>query len=106
MQTVNSFLFYSQCCVCRGLIVPPAVTIREQDRIEIFIRRQIEIPVGSRCCKIHTVDKHLSPEAFLSVVPHKVEDRFFPGKVLQIFFDRIVYASTVISILISMNLYP
>ena len=85
MQTVNSFLFYSQCCVCRGcrgLIVPPAVTIREQDRTEIFIRRQIEIPVGSRCCKIHTVDKHLSAEAFLSVVPYKVEDRLFYRKSL------------------------
>lgn len=53
------------------------MTIREEDRNEMFIRRHIDIPAGSRCCEIHTVDKRLLREAFVSLVPHKVEDRFF-----------------------------
>ncbi|CAF3326301.1 unnamed protein product [Rotaria sp. Silwood2] len=49
----------SQCCVCKEQIVPPVVTIREEDRTDRFIRRHIEIPTGSLCCKIHTVHKRL-----------------------------------------------
>ncbi|CAF3921151.1 unnamed protein product [Rotaria magnacalcarata] len=49
----------SQCCVCKKQIVPSTVTIREADRTELFIRRHIDIPAGSRCCKLHTVDKRL-----------------------------------------------
>lgn len=53
------------------------MTIREEDRNEMFIRRHIDIPAGSRCCEIHTVDKRLLREAFFSLVSHKVGDRFF-----------------------------
>ncbi|CAF3348941.1 unnamed protein product [Rotaria socialis] len=63
-------------------IVPPTVTIREADLTELFIRRHIEIPAGSRCCKLHPVDKRLIPEAFQSLVPHKVQYRLFSRQTL------------------------
>ncbi|CAF4519829.1 unnamed protein product [Rotaria sp. Silwood2] len=85
----------SQCCVCKEQMMPPTVTIREEDRNELFIRRHIEIPSGSRCCKKHTVDKRLLPEAFLSLVPHKVEYRLFSPQrlinVLQTYRSRLNY---------------
>ncbi|CAF4512848.1 unnamed protein product [Rotaria socialis] len=63
-------------------IVPTTVTIREADRTELFIRRHIEMPAGSRCCKLHTVDKRLIPEAFQSLAPHKVQYRLFSRQAL------------------------
>ncbi|CAF3462720.1 unnamed protein product [Rotaria socialis] len=71
-----------QCCVCKKQIVPPTVTICEADRTELFIRRHIEIPAGSRGCKLHTADKRLIPEAFQSLVPHKVQYRLFSRQTL------------------------
>ena len=62
--------------------MPPAVTIRKEDRTEMFIRRHIEIPAGSRCCKKHTIHERLLPEAFLSIVSHKLENRLFSGQKL------------------------
>ena len=53
------------------------MTIREEDRSEMLIRRHIDIPTGSRCCAAHTVNKRLSREAFLSLMPHQVQNRPF-----------------------------
>lgn len=79
------FSFYSQCCVCKEKIVPPAVTIREEDREEMFIRRHIEIPPGSRCCTKHTIDKRLLPDVFLSLVPYRLDYRLFsPQHILNL----------------------
>ena len=59
----------------------------------MFIRRHIEIPSGSRCCEVHTVNKHLLPEAFLSLIPHKMEYRLFSAQrlinVLQLYRTRL-----------------
>jgi hypothetical protein len=41
----------------------------------MFIRRHIDIPTESRCCKGHTLDDHLMREAFLSLTSYKVENR-------------------------------
>ena len=43
----------------------------------MFLRRHIDIPTGSRCCEGHTVDKRLSHEAFLSLMPYEVRNRSF-----------------------------
>ena len=57
--------------------MPPAVTIRKEDRKEMFFRRNIEIPSGFRCCNKHTVDKRLLPDVFLSMIPHRLDYRLF-----------------------------
>ena len=46
----------------------------------MFIRRHIDIPAGSRCCGSHTIDKRLSREAFLSLMPYKVQNRSFSSE--------------------------
>ena len=55
-----------------------------EDSKEMFIRRHIEIPSGSRRREAHTVNKHLLPEAFLSLVPHKMECRRFSAQHLSV----------------------
>lgn len=69
------------------------MTIREEDRTEMFIRRHIDIPAGSRCCESHTVDKRLLHEAFLSLMPHQVQHRPFSREnivtMLQLYKTRL-----------------
>ena len=65
--------------------MPPAVTIRKEDRKEMFFRRNIEIPSGSRCCNKRTIDKRLMPDVFLSMVPHRLDYRpFSPQRISNI----------------------
>ena len=60
----------------------------------MFIRRHIEIPSESRGCKRHTIDKSLSPQAFLSLVPDKVAYRLFSSQnlinLLQSYHRRLI----------------
>ena len=56
------------------------ITIRAEDRKEMFVRRHIEIASGSRCCEVHTVNKRLLPEVFLSLVPYRMEYRLFSSQ--------------------------
>ena len=80
IQPTDFFSFYSQSCVSKEQIVPLAVTIREENRNEMFIRHHIEIPARSSCCKIHTAPERILPEAFLALLPYKVEDQFYIHK--------------------------
>jgi hypothetical protein len=59
------------------------VTIREEDRTEMFLQRHIDIPTGSRCCESHTFDKRLTYEAFMSLEPQKVQSRSFSSNDVQ-----------------------
>ena len=88
------FLFFcSKCCVCRAQMTPPTWTIREDYPNELFIRRHIDIPAGFRCFKGHTVDDHLSREAFLPLQPYKLENRSVSRqnlmKMLQSYRERV-----------------
>ncbi|CAF1314932.1 unnamed protein product [Rotaria magnacalcarata] len=67
----------SQCCVCRIQMVPPTVTIKREDRANICIRRNIFIPKGSRCCKIHTSMGYLLLEDFFKLTAYKDDYRIF-----------------------------
>ena len=52
-------------------MVPPTKIITEEDLQAMFIRRHIDISIGSRCCAHQMVDSRLSHEAFYSLVPYK-----------------------------------
>ena len=90
-KTRKSFLrklrFCSQCCVCKIQMVPPTKIIGEDDRSEMFLRRHIDIPKGSRCCASHMIDNRLSCEEFSSVQPYKVQSRPFCVKDLMSILD-------------------
>ncbi|CAF4172209.1 unnamed protein product [Rotaria sp. Silwood2] len=67
----------SQCCVCRIPLVSPTITIKKEDRNNILIRRNVDIPKGSRCCKDHTSNGYLSREAFFKLTAYKINYRIF-----------------------------
>ena len=73
-----SFCFdLSQCCVCRIQLVPPTVAIKIEDRNKILIRRNIDIPKGSRCCKDHTSKGYLLHDGFFKLPAYKNEYKIF-----------------------------
>ncbi|CAF4941970.1 unnamed protein product [Rotaria sp. Silwood1] len=67
----------SQCCVCRVQLNPPTMTVKKEDRDNMFVKRNIVIPKGSRCCKMHTVNGFLSHEAFSAITAYKVREEPF-----------------------------
>jgi hypothetical protein len=63
--------------VCRIPLVPPTVTVKEEDRNNMLIRRNIDIPKGSRCCEEHTLNGYLKREAFFELAAYKVDYKIF-----------------------------
>ena len=43
----------------------------------MLIRRNIDISKGSRCCKTHTINGYLKPEAFFALTPYKSDRQIF-----------------------------
>ncbi len=74
---LNKILHFSQCYVCRVQLTPPTVTVKEEDRDNIFVKRNIVIPKDSRCCAMHTVNGFLSREAFFAITAYKVRYETF-----------------------------
>ena len=56
-------------------MVPPTKTISEEDREAMFMRRSIDITLGSRYCTHHVIDGRLSQEAFYNLTPYKIASR-------------------------------
>ena len=76
----KSFCFdFIQCCVCHFQLVQSIVAIKIEDRSKILIRRNIDIPKGSRCCKDHTSKGCLLHDEFFKLTAYKNEYKIFDG---------------------------
>ena len=58
-------------------MVPPAVNIKEEDRNNMLIRRNISIPKGSCCCEKHTLNGYLKHESFFGLTAYKSDYQIF-----------------------------
>jgi hypothetical protein len=58
-------------------LTPPTVTIKKEDRDNVFVKRNIIIPKGSCCCDEHTVNGYLSREAFFAITAYKDRQETF-----------------------------
>ncbi|CAF2201363.1 unnamed protein product [Rotaria magnacalcarata] len=65
---------HQQCSVCRKLPKSSMHTIPEEDRELLFIRSNILIPKGSRCCEDHVFNGRLRVETLNEVRPFKITD--------------------------------
>ena len=61
-----------QCSVCRKHLKASLCTISEIDREVLFIKNNIFVPKGSRCCKDHLHDKRLRIDALNEICPFKI----------------------------------
>jgi hypothetical protein len=69
------------------MLQPPVRIISEMDRDLIFIKSNIFIPPGSRCCDEHTFKGRLRPGAFDQVRPYKITNTSFSSTDVIIWFD-------------------
>ncbi|CAF2578622.1 unnamed protein product [Rotaria sp. Silwood2] len=63
---------HQQCSVCREALKSTYCTISEKDRDLLFIKNNIFIPKGSRCCRDHIVNERLCTGALNEIRPFKV----------------------------------
>ena len=66
-----------QCSVCRQLSRSSLCTISEEDRELVFIKSNIFIPEGSRCCKDHLHAGRLHIGALNEIRPFNITQRKF-----------------------------
>ena len=82
------FLSFRQCSICKEMLQPPVRTISEIDRDLVFIKSNIFIPEGSRCCDAHVFQGRLRPGAFNIVRPYKITNTPFSSIDVIIWFDK------------------
>ena len=81
--------------MCRCNIEESSQTISSQDRDFVFLKKNILIPEGARCCASHTKNRRLTMAAIDSVSPSTIQDKQFSSADVQlllskwqIFFER------------------
>ena len=55
------------CLVCRKVDPTSLIVLSKEQQRMIFVRRGILVPSGSRCCKHHVYNNHLSYDAFQEI---------------------------------------
>ena len=53
------------------------LTIKQEDRNDVIICRNIDISKGLRCCKTHTIKKYLKKEALFALTSWKTDRQVF-----------------------------
>ncbi len=63
------FLSFRQRLICKKVLQPPVCTIYEVGRDLIFVKTNIFIPKGSRCCEKSVFQERLLPDAYDEIRP-------------------------------------
>ena len=51
----------------------PSKVLTKEQQIMVFVKKGIVVPPGSRCCRHHFYNNHLTFEAFQQIKPIKVD---------------------------------
>jgi len=70
--------------------------VKKEDRDNMFVKRNIVIPKGSRCCGGHTVNGFLSHEAFFAITAYEVRHETFS-------FDYIIHTMQKLRTMVNSN---
>ncbi|CAF3950565.1 unnamed protein product [Rotaria sp. Silwood2] len=79
---------HQQCSVCREALKSTYCTISEKDRDLLFIKNNIFIPKGSRCCRDHIVNERLCTGALNEIRPFKVTTTAFAATDVITWFTK------------------
>ena len=77
-----------QCSACRQYLKSSSCTISEEDRELLFIKSNIFLREGSRCCKDHIRDKRLRIDAFHKIRPFKIANIDFSSTDVIAWFNK------------------
>ncbi|CAF3025401.1 unnamed protein product, partial [Rotaria sp. Silwood2] len=76
-----------RCVVCRE-VMNSTVTVSDQDRDLLFIKSNILIPKGSRCCPGHVVNERLRIDDLNKIRPHTITQTPFSCTDILTWFDK------------------
>ena len=77
-----------QCSVCRKCLTTSLSTISPEDRDLLFIKSNIFIPKGSRCCEEHLYDGRLRVDALYEIRPFKITQTDFSSTDVITWFSK------------------
>ncbi|CAF2730030.1 unnamed protein product [Rotaria sp. Silwood2] len=79
---------HQQCSVCRKFLKSSLCTISEEDRELLFIKSNIFIPQGSRCCEDHVYKERLRIDALNEIRPFKIAQTNFSSTDVITWFGK------------------
>jgi hypothetical protein len=59
--------------VCKKNDVAPSKVLSKEQQKMVFVKRGIVVPAGTRCCRRHLYNNHLSYHALQEITPAKVD---------------------------------
>jgi hypothetical protein len=59
--------------VCKKNDVAPSKVLSKEQQKMVFVKRGIVVPAGTRCCRHHLYNNHLSYHALQEITPAKVD---------------------------------
>ena len=84
---LRMFSSFRQCSMCTKMLQPPVCTISKIDRDSVFIKSNILIPKGSRCCEQHVLQGRLRPDAYNEIRPFQTTNTPFSSTDVIVWFD-------------------
>jgi len=64
---------YRMCCVCAANIAGGAMTVTDEDRYLLLLKKNVFIPEGARCCPGHMTIRRFKSEAIDKIAPYSTQ---------------------------------
>ncbi|CAF4454588.1 unnamed protein product [Rotaria magnacalcarata] len=79
---------HKTCCICSANMEGNSRTVSAEDRDLIFLKKDILIPEGARCCSQHLDDDRLTKNAIDKVAPFSIQSKRFSSSDVQLLISR------------------
>ncbi|CAF3293834.1 unnamed protein product [Rotaria socialis] len=79
---------HKTCCICSANMERNSRTVSAEDRDLIFLKKNILIPEGARCCSQHLDDDRLTKNAIDKVAPFSIQSKRFSSSDVQLLISR------------------
>ncbi|CAF3376716.1 unnamed protein product [Rotaria socialis] len=79
---------HKTCCICSANMERNSRTVSAEDRDLIFLKKNILIPEGARCCSQHLDDDRLTKNAVDKVGPFSIQSKRFSSSDVQLLISR------------------
>jgi hypothetical protein len=79
---------YRYCCVCGANIAGGAMTVTDEDRYLLLLKKNVFIPEGARCCPDHMTTRRFKSEAIDKIAPYSIEMKKLNAADVQLLLSK------------------
>jgi hypothetical protein len=79
---------YRYCCVCGTNIARGAMTVTDEDRYLLLLKKNVFIPEGARCCPDHMTTRRFKSEATDKIAPYSIEMKKLNAADVQLLLSK------------------